>query len=64
MSKNQLKELLSLGHSVGSHTYDHPWLDKLSNEEVIIYLKDNRDLDARFWIQKALLNKNFRNNSF
>lgn len=33
MSKNQLKELISLGHSVGSHTYDHPWLDKLSNDE-------------------------------
>jgi len=29
-----------------------------------ISLKDKHDLDARFWIQKALLDKNFKNNSF
>ena len=29
----------------------------------IIYLKNKQDLDARFWIQKALLAKNFKNNS-
>jgi len=30
----------------------------------IIYLKNKHDLDARFWIQRALLFKNFKNNSF
>tara|TARA_B110000438_G_scaffold121815_1_gene118937 strand:+ start:884 stop:1000 length:117 start_codon:yes stop_codon:yes gene_type:complete len=30
----------------------------------IISLKDRHNLDARFWIQKALLNKNFKDNSF
>ncbi len=30
----------------------------------IIYLKNIHDLDGRFWIQKALLNKNFKNSSF
>jgi hypothetical protein len=30
----------------------------------IITLKYKHNLDARFWIQKALLNKNFKNNSF
>jgi hypothetical protein len=29
----------------------------------IIKLKNKQDLDARFWIQKALLDKNFNNNS-
>ena len=28
----------------------------------IIYLKYKRDLDARFWIQMALLRKDFKNN--
>jgi len=30
----------------------------------ITYLKNKQSLDARFWIQKALLVKNFKNNSF
>jgi|MDTB01.2.fsa_nt_gb hypothetical protein len=30
----------------------------------IINFKDKSDLDARFWIQKALLYKNFKNKSF
>ena len=30
----------------------------------IINLKDKRDLDAKFWIQKALLNKNYKNTYF
>ncbi len=30
----------------------------------IIYFKSKHDLDASFWIQKALLAKNFKNNSF
>tara|TARA_B110001452_G_scaffold192888_1_gene162876 strand:- start:1069 stop:1185 length:117 start_codon:yes stop_codon:yes gene_type:complete len=30
----------------------------------IINLKNKNDFDARFWIQKALLNKNFKNSSF
>tara|TARA_B110000967_G_scaffold137819_1_gene140747 strand:+ start:135 stop:251 length:117 start_codon:yes stop_codon:yes gene_type:complete len=30
----------------------------------LINLKNKRDLDARFWIQKALLNKNFKKTSF
>jgi len=30
----------------------------------IINFKNKRDLDARFWIQKALLCKNFKDNSF
>jgi|TARA_B110000027_G_C15994033_1_gene244440 hypothetical protein len=30
----------------------------------IIKIKNKDDLDARFWIQKALLIKNFRNSSF
>jgi|TARA_B110000438_G_scaffold295173_1_gene337749 hypothetical protein len=30
----------------------------------IINLKNKRDLDARFWIQKSLLGKSFKNNSF
>tara|TARA_E500000331_G_scaffold193442_1_gene185977 strand:- start:476 stop:592 length:117 start_codon:yes stop_codon:yes gene_type:complete len=30
----------------------------------IIHLKNKHDLDARFWIQRALLVKNFKNNSF
>jgi len=29
----------------------------------IIHLKDNRGLDAKFWVQRALLNKNFKDNS-
>tara|TARA_X000000368_G_C22969190_1_gene684655 strand:+ start:865 stop:981 length:117 start_codon:yes stop_codon:yes gene_type:complete len=28
----------------------------------IIKLKNKHDFDARLWIQKALLNKNFKNN--
>tara|TARA_B110001452_G_C15141690_1_gene397517 strand:+ start:740 stop:844 length:105 start_codon:yes stop_codon:yes gene_type:complete len=30
----------------------------------IIKLKNKQDLDAKFWIQKALLIKNLRNRSF
>jgi len=30
----------------------------------IVYLKNKQGLDARFWIQKALLIKSFKNNSF
>jgi hypothetical protein len=30
----------------------------------IINLKNERDLDAKFWIQKALLNKNLKKTSF
>jgi len=30
----------------------------------IIKLKNKQDLDAKFWIQKALLVKNFKNTSF
>jgi len=30
----------------------------------IVYLKNKHNLDASFWIQKALLVKNFKNNSF
>jgi len=30
----------------------------------IIYLKNKQTLDAKFWIQKALLVKSFKNNSF
>ena len=30
----------------------------------IIKIKNYHNLDGKFWIQKALLNKNFRNNSF
>jgi len=29
----------------------------------IIYLKNKQGLDARFWVQRALLNKNFKDNS-
>jgi len=30
----------------------------------IIKIKNKDDLDARYWIQKALLVKNFKNSSF
>tara|TARA_B110000008_G_scaffold28386_1_gene25459 strand:- start:150 stop:266 length:117 start_codon:yes stop_codon:yes gene_type:complete len=30
----------------------------------MIKLKNKNNLDAKFWIQKALLYKSFRNNSF
>tara|TARA_B100000767_G_C19356340_1_gene365965 strand:- start:402 stop:518 length:117 start_codon:yes stop_codon:yes gene_type:complete len=30
----------------------------------IIKLKNKHNLDGRFWIQKALLAKNFKNSSF
>ena len=30
----------------------------------IIYHKKKYNLDARFWVQKALLSKNFKNNFF
>jgi len=30
----------------------------------LIKLKNKQDFDAQFWIQKALLNKNFNNTSF
>tara|TARA_B110001452_G_scaffold188393_1_gene158715 strand:+ start:1033 stop:1149 length:117 start_codon:yes stop_codon:yes gene_type:complete len=30
----------------------------------IINLKNKQDLDARFWIQKALLIKNYKKSSF
>ena len=30
----------------------------------IINLKKEQDLDARFWIQKALINKNFKKISY
>tara|TARA_B110001450_G_scaffold108796_1_gene102918 strand:+ start:220 stop:354 length:135 start_codon:yes stop_codon:yes gene_type:complete len=30
----------------------------------IIKLKNKHNFDAKFWIQKALLDKNYRNNSF
>ena len=30
----------------------------------ITIFKSKEDLDARFWIQKALLNKNFKSGSF
>ncbi len=28
----------------------------------IIYLKNKDNLDARFWVQRILLNKNFKDN--
>lgn len=42
MDENQIKEMSDMGHEIGSHTYSHPRLVEISDEEIKYELRESK----------------------
>lgn len=52
MNKNNLRELVGAGHTVGSHTTSHPWLNEISSNQQIIEIEKSIEFLKEFNMHK------------